>query len=128
MFDDNIPHCYMPIHVWLDKGLVSRTAKKHPMIIRAAWLPHEIRNGSGNGGGILVAYIPVVSMVYTSSHYSFSSHYRLRIHLTPMIRKSVVLSVRCFSNSNVKYMLLLPRRFRSAVIVSEKTEPRQTTR
>jgi len=58
--NDVFPHCYMPMHIWLDKGLVSSRVKKHPMILRAAWLPHSIRNGSGNGGGVLLAYIPVV--------------------------------------------------------------------
>lgn len=31
------------------------------MILRAAWLPRSIRNASGNGGGILLGYMPIVS-------------------------------------------------------------------
>jgi hypothetical protein len=31
------------------------------MILRAAWLPRIIRNASGNGGGILLGYMPIVS-------------------------------------------------------------------
>jgi hypothetical protein len=31
------------------------------MILRAAWLPRSIRNASGNGGGILLGYLPIVS-------------------------------------------------------------------
>jgi hypothetical protein len=31
------------------------------MILRAAWLPRNIRNASGNGGGILLGYMPIVS-------------------------------------------------------------------
>jgi len=55
------PHCYLPLHFWLDKGLVTRWVKKYPMILRAAWLPKNIRNASGNGGGILLGYMPIVS-------------------------------------------------------------------
>ncbi|KAH9970785.1 hypothetical protein BGW80DRAFT_1438007 [Lactifluus volemus] len=52
--DGPYPHCYLPLHFWLDKGLVTRRIKKYPMILRAAWLPRNIRNASGNGGGILL--------------------------------------------------------------------------
>ena len=31
------------------------------MILRPAWLPRQIRNASGNGGGVLIGYMPVVS-------------------------------------------------------------------
>jgi len=31
------------------------------MILRAAWLPRNIQNASGNGGGILLGYMPIVS-------------------------------------------------------------------
>jgi Plavaka transposase len=31
------------------------------MLLRAAWLPRNIRNASGNGGGILLGYMPIVS-------------------------------------------------------------------
>lgn len=31
------------------------------MVLRAAWLPRNIRNASGNGGGILLGYMPIVS-------------------------------------------------------------------
>lgn len=55
------PHCYLPLHFWLDKGLVTRRVKKYPMILRAAWLPRNIRNASGNGGGLLLGYMPIVS-------------------------------------------------------------------
>ncbi|TFK47051.1 hypothetical protein OE88DRAFT_1774381 [Heliocybe sulcata] len=54
------PHCYLPLHFWLDKGLVTRRVKKFPMILRAAWLPRQIRNASGNGGGVLVGYMPII--------------------------------------------------------------------
>ena len=59
--DDIFPHSYLPLHFWLDKGLVTRRVKKYPMILRPAWLPRQIRNASGNGGGVLIGYMPVVS-------------------------------------------------------------------
>ena len=31
------------------------------MILCAAWFPKNIRNAAGNGGGILLGYIPIVS-------------------------------------------------------------------
>lgn len=34
--------------------------------MRAAWLPSNIRNASGNGGGVLIGYMPIVSMHLTS--------------------------------------------------------------
>jgi len=54
------PHSYLPLHFWLDKGLVTRRVKKYPMILRPAWLPRQIRNASGNGGGVLIGYMPIV--------------------------------------------------------------------
>lgn len=44
----------------MDKGRVSKHVKKHPILLRAAFLPRKIRNCSGNGGGVLVGYMPVV--------------------------------------------------------------------
>ncbi|KAG6847873.1 hypothetical protein H0H93_005308 [Arthromyces matolae] len=57
---DPYPHCFLPLHFWLDKGLVTSRVKAYPMILRPAWLPREIRNGSGNGGGVLLGYMPMV--------------------------------------------------------------------
>ncbi len=31
------------------------------MVLRPAWLPRRIRNASGNGGGVLVGYMPMVN-------------------------------------------------------------------
>jgi len=67
------PHCYLPLHFWLDKGLVTRRVKKYPMILRAAWLPRNIRNASGNGGGILLGYMPIVSH-NTNVYYALSTY------------------------------------------------------
>ena len=58
---DEFPHCYLPLHFWLDKGLVTRRVSKYPMVLRPVWLPRRIRNASGNGGGVLVGYMPMVS-------------------------------------------------------------------
>jgi len=58
--DDIFRHCYLPLHFWLDKGMVTRRVKKYPMLLQPAWLPRQIRNGSGNGGGVLLGYMPIV--------------------------------------------------------------------
>ncbi|TFY63623.1 hypothetical protein EVG20_g6237 [Dentipellis fragilis] len=58
--DSGRPHCFLPLHVWSDGGRASSTVTKHPMIMRPLWLPHEIRNGSGNGGGVLLTYMPSI--------------------------------------------------------------------
>ena len=60
---DNIPHCYLPLLIWLDKTEVADGVKMHPIILRALWLPSLIRNASGNAGGVLLGYMPVVSGV-----------------------------------------------------------------
>ena len=57
------PHCFLPLHFWLDKGLVTRRVKKYPMMLQAAWLPRQIRNASGNSGGVLLGYMPMVYLV-----------------------------------------------------------------
>ncbi|THU98550.1 hypothetical protein K435DRAFT_818849 [Dendrothele bispora CBS 962.96] len=55
------PHCFLPILIWLDKGNITKKVKLHPIIARASFLPSYIRNASGNGGGILLGYVPSVS-------------------------------------------------------------------
>jgi hypothetical protein len=45
----------------MDKGYVTKWVKKRPNLLHAAFLPSEIRNASGNGGGVLIGYMPVVS-------------------------------------------------------------------
>ncbi len=32
------------------------------MVLRPAWLPRQVRNASGNGGGLLLGYMPVVRL------------------------------------------------------------------
>ena len=54
------PECFLPLILWMDKGHVSKHVKKHPILLRAAFLPRKIRNCSGNGGGVLIGYMPVV--------------------------------------------------------------------
>lgn len=60
--NDIYPHCYLPLHFWLDKGMVTRRVKKYPMVLRPVWLLRQIRNASGNGGGVLVGYMPIVRL------------------------------------------------------------------
>ncbi|KAL1754470.1 hypothetical protein FB107DRAFT_275798 [Schizophyllum commune] len=54
---DPYPHCWVPIHVWLDEGRVSRNVTKYPILVRLLSLPDWIRNASGNGGSLLVGYM-----------------------------------------------------------------------
>ncbi|KIJ46707.1 hypothetical protein M422DRAFT_249872 [Sphaerobolus stellatus SS14] len=54
------PHCFLPLHLWLDKGKVSRTMNMHPIVLRPAFLPTEIRNASRNCGGTFIGLIPIV--------------------------------------------------------------------
>ncbi|KIJ50224.1 hypothetical protein M422DRAFT_245466 [Sphaerobolus stellatus SS14] len=62
-FQDSLPrefgmfHVYLPLHLWLDKSSVAKTVSKHPIILRPGFLNHAIRNGSGNGGGVLIGYV-----------------------------------------------------------------------
>ncbi|KAF8584946.1 hypothetical protein K439DRAFT_1646749 [Ramaria rubella] len=56
----DLPHCFLPLHLWMDKGKVSSTGTMHPMLLQAGFLPHQIRNGSGNGGGVFFGYMPRV--------------------------------------------------------------------
>ncbi|KZT31507.1 hypothetical protein SISSUDRAFT_1067699 [Sistotremastrum suecicum HHB10207 ss-3] len=58
-FIERTPHCYLPLHYWSDKGKVSARVKKHPVVLRPCFLPRGIRNGSGNGGGVIIALLPV---------------------------------------------------------------------
>ncbi|KAJ7098925.1 hypothetical protein C8R44DRAFT_747990 [Mycena epipterygia] len=46
---DPYPHCLVPLHVWLDEGLVTKHIIIHPMLLRALCLPEDIQNASGNG-------------------------------------------------------------------------------
>lgn len=55
-----LPHCYAPVLVWLDKTGVSESVKLHPILARALFLPEIIRNASGNGGGILLGWMPII--------------------------------------------------------------------
>ncbi|KIJ48583.1 hypothetical protein M422DRAFT_162395 [Sphaerobolus stellatus SS14] len=55
-----VPHCFLPLHLWLDKSNVAKTVKKHPIILRPGFLPSVIRNASGNGGGVLIGYMSIV--------------------------------------------------------------------
>ncbi|KAK7029209.1 hypothetical protein R3P38DRAFT_3267043 [Favolaschia claudopus] len=53
-------HCWLPLHIWLDKGLVTSHVKMFPIVLRALWLPSEIRNASGNGGGVIIGFMIMV--------------------------------------------------------------------
>lgn len=66
---DSDPECFLPLILWMDKGNVSKRVKKHPVLLRAAFLPRSIRNASGNGGEILLGYMPIVriSLLISSS-------------------------------------------------------------
>ncbi|KAJ7511936.1 hypothetical protein B0H11DRAFT_2268883 [Mycena galericulata] len=51
--DSHFPSCFLGLHVWLDKGLVSTKVKMHPILLRGCWINSATRNGSGNGGSAL---------------------------------------------------------------------------
>ncbi|KAJ7099601.1 hypothetical protein C8R43DRAFT_1167960 [Mycena crocata] len=55
--DGDYPSCFLGIHIWLDKGLVSTKVKMHPILIRGCWINSETWNGSGNGGSALVGFV-----------------------------------------------------------------------
>ncbi|KAJ6548779.1 hypothetical protein B0H19DRAFT_1299816 [Mycena capillaripes] len=55
--DSMFPSCYLPLHIWLDKGQVSTKVKMHPILLRGLWIASSIRNASGNGGSALLGYI-----------------------------------------------------------------------
>ncbi|KAJ7125922.1 hypothetical protein C8R44DRAFT_702274 [Mycena epipterygia] len=57
---DPYPHCLLPLHFWLDEGLVTKRVTMHPMVLRAVFQPGNIRNASGNGGGVLIGYMAAV--------------------------------------------------------------------
>ncbi|KAJ7461103.1 hypothetical protein FB451DRAFT_1341275 [Mycena latifolia] len=54
------PNCWLPLHIWLDKGLVTKHVKMFPIVARPLWLPSEIRNASGNGGGVFLGFMVMV--------------------------------------------------------------------
>jgi hypothetical protein len=58
--DDVYPSCYLGLHVWLDKGLVSTKVKMHPILFRGCWIHSTTRNGSGNGGSALAGFVKMV--------------------------------------------------------------------
>ncbi|KAJ7261681.1 hypothetical protein C8J57DRAFT_1071747 [Mycena rebaudengoi] len=55
--NEKYPACYVPAHVWLDKGLVSTKVKMHPFLLRGCWIESATRNGSGNGGAALLGFV-----------------------------------------------------------------------
>ncbi|KAJ7040607.1 hypothetical protein C8F04DRAFT_1177945 [Mycena alexandri] len=54
--NDKYPACYVPGHIWLDKGLVSTKVKMHPFLLRGCWIHSATQNGSGNGGAALLGF------------------------------------------------------------------------
>ncbi|KAJ7181102.1 hypothetical protein C8R46DRAFT_885957 [Mycena filopes] len=55
---EKYPACYVPAHIWLDKGLVSTKVKMHPFLLRGCWIHSATRKGSGNGGAALLGFVP----------------------------------------------------------------------
>ncbi|KAJ7062531.1 hypothetical protein C8F01DRAFT_1281311 [Mycena amicta] len=54
---DIYPACYVPAHIWLDKGLVSTKVKMHPILLCGCWIESATQNGSGNGGAALLGFV-----------------------------------------------------------------------
>lgn len=78
----------------MDKGNITKRVKKHPVVLRAAFLPKAIRNGSGNGGGVLIGYMPVVSVV-VSYCIAALNNFNLTRSMTPEIQRIVMRRGRC---------------------------------
>jgi hypothetical protein len=53
-------HYLLPIHIWLDKCKISDRVRLHPIVLRPLWQPVAIRNASGNGGGVILGWMPLV--------------------------------------------------------------------
>jgi hypothetical protein len=53
--------CYAPFLIWLDKGMVSTRVKMYPIVLRPLWIQDSVRNASGNGGGVIIGFMPIVS-------------------------------------------------------------------
>ncbi|CAK5266720.1 unnamed protein product [Mycena citricolor] len=81
MVDDELPlpdpnpHCWAPIHIWLDKGLVTKHVKMFPIVGRPMWLPSDIRNASGNGGGVILGFMVMVDDPGSSDERSADKNY-----------------------------------------------------
>ncbi|KAJ7215748.1 hypothetical protein C8J57DRAFT_1600227 [Mycena rebaudengoi] len=55
---EGLPHCYLPLHAWLDKGKVSSTSKCIPLSGDVGlFLPVSATH---LGGGVLFGYMPIV--------------------------------------------------------------------
>lgn len=67
------------IILYADKTHLSSfgTQKGYPVLARCANLPTDIRNGEGQGGGILVGWLPIVSQ--TQSYPLPSAHQKSRL-------------------------------------------------
>lgn len=61
--DGHYSSCFLGLHVWLDKGLVSTKVKMHPILLRGCWINSATRNGSGNGGSALVGFVKMVCIL-----------------------------------------------------------------
>ena len=76
--EDGYAHCFLPVILWLDKGMITKRVRKHPILLHPAFLPRKIPNGFGNSSGILVGFMPVVRSIYclASESASFAlTHY-----------------------------------------------------
>jgi hypothetical protein len=80
---DGLPHCLSPLLVWLDEGRVSSHTSMYPILLRALFLPSQIRNGSGNGGGELAGHMVQVTLAYL-----FLCRYRLLLALGQRLSRS----------------------------------------
>ncbi|KAJ7194518.1 hypothetical protein GGX14DRAFT_404564 [Mycena pura] len=66
------PSCYLPLHIWLDKGQVSTKVKKHPILLRGLWIDSAVRNGAGNGGSALLGYVVLPPEIRNVDYHSLS--------------------------------------------------------
>ncbi|KAJ7777849.1 hypothetical protein DFH07DRAFT_730860 [Mycena maculata] len=96
--DGHYPSCFLPLHVWLDKGLVSTKVKMHPILIRACWIHSTTRNGSGNGGSALVGFVKMARCVaidpHTLSASSRTEYDRLKREIYRGVCETIMASLR----------------------------------
>jgi hypothetical protein len=75
---EGIVNVFLGLLIWLDQGQVTRRLQMYPIVLRAAWLTALVRNGSGNGGGAIMAFMPEVRERSTP-HLEF--YHSLRVQL-----------------------------------------------
>jgi hypothetical protein len=94
-------HCYAPFVLWLDKGNMTRRVQMHPIVLRAGWLPANIRNASGNGGGILIGFMPMVCAL--AVYISATPDDPLRLKIQAILTRARPASMKSLRSLSLEY-------------------------